>query len=58
VPADSLYALAAGRAALAACRAAFDRWAARADADLTIYLDAALALLGDRFANPAIAAEP
>jgi len=42
-PADSLYPLAVGRATLAACRAAYDRWSARADADLTVYLDAALA---------------
>jgi TetR/AcrR family transcriptional regulator, regulator of mycofactocin system len=42
-PADSLYPLAVGRATLAACRAAYDRWSARADADLTFYLDAALA---------------
>ncbi len=38
-PADSLYPLAVGRATLAACRAAYDRWSARADADLTFYLD-------------------
>src|SRR4029077_735171 len=42
-PADSLSPLAVGRATLAACRAAYDRWSARADADLTYYLDAALA---------------
>src|SRR5271157_4943068 len=42
-PADSLYPLAVGRATLAVCRAAYDRWSARADADLTFYLDAALA---------------
>jgi TetR/AcrR family transcriptional regulator, regulator of mycofactocin system len=41
-PADSLYPLAIGRAALAACRAAYDRWSVRADDDLTWYLDAAL----------------
>ena len=40
--AESLYPLAVGRATLAACRAAYDRWSARADADLTFYLDAAL----------------
>ncbi len=33
-PADSLYPLAVGRATLATCRAAYERWAARADADL------------------------
>lgn len=41
-PADSLQPLAIGRTTLAACRAAYDRWLARADADLTVYLDAAL----------------
>lgn len=48
-PADSLYPLAIARATLAAARAAFDRWAARADADLTVYLDAALAALAAGF---------
>src|ERR1700750_227912 len=48
-PADSLYPLAVGRATLAACRAAYDRWSARADADLTFYLDAALAPLAAGF---------
>ena len=35
---------------LAACRAAYDRWSARADADLTRYLDAALTALAAGFA--------
>src|ERR1700761_1526894 len=35
-PAGSLYPLTVGRATLAACRAAYDRWADRADADLTL----------------------
>jgi TetR/AcrR family transcriptional regulator, regulator of mycofactocin system len=48
-PADSLYPLTVGRATLAACRAAYDRWSARADADLTRYLDAALAALAAGF---------
>jgi TetR/AcrR family transcriptional regulator, regulator of mycofactocin system len=48
-PADSLYPLAVGRATLAACRAAYDRWSARADAELTYYLDAALAALAAGF---------
>ena len=48
-PADSLYPLAVGRATLAVCRAAYDRWSARADADLTFYLDAALAALAAGF---------
>jgi mycofactocin system transcriptional regulator len=49
LPADSLYPLTVGRATLAACRAAYDRWSARADADLTFYLDAALAALAVGF---------
>lgn len=48
--ADSLYPMAIARATLATARAAFDRWAARADADLTVYLDAALAALAAGFA--------
>jgi TetR/AcrR family transcriptional regulator, regulator of mycofactocin system len=48
-PADSLYPLAAGRAVLAACRAAYDRWSDRADADLTFYLDAAIGALAAGF---------
>jgi TetR/AcrR family transcriptional regulator, regulator of mycofactocin system len=42
---DSLAALAVGRATLAVCRAAYDRWVAEAEADLTVYLDAALRAL-------------
>ena len=49
-PADSLYPLTIGRSALAACRAAYDRWSARADDDLTFYLDAALTALAAGFA--------
>ena len=52
-PADSLYPLAVGRATLAACRAAYDRWAARADSDLTVYLDAVLRALAAGFAPEA-----
>ena len=48
-PGDSLYPLAVGRSVLAACRAAYDRWSARADADLTVYLDAALTALATGF---------
>jgi TetR/AcrR family transcriptional regulator, regulator of mycofactocin system len=48
-PADSLYPLAVGRAALAVCRAAYDRWSVRADTDLTVYLDAALTALAAGF---------
>ena len=50
-PARSLYPLTVGRATLAACRAAYERWAARADADLTVYLDAALRALAAGFAD-------
>jgi mycofactocin system transcriptional regulator len=49
-PAESLYPLTIGRSVLAACRAAYDRWSARADADLTLYLDAALTALAAGFA--------
>jgi TetR/AcrR family transcriptional regulator, regulator of mycofactocin system len=49
-PADSLYPLAIGRAVLATCRAAYDRWSARADADLPGYLDTALSALAGGFA--------
>ncbi|WP_163509738.1 mycofactocin system transcriptional regulator [Fodinicola acaciae] len=48
-PADSLYPLAAGRTTLAACRAAYEQWSVRADADLTHYLDAALRALAAGF---------
>jgi mycofactocin system transcriptional regulator len=51
-PPDALFPLAVGRATLAACRAAYDRWVARADADLTAYLDAALRALATGFADP------
>jgi mycofactocin system transcriptional regulator len=50
-PAGSLYPLAIGRATLAACRAAYDRWSVRADADLTVYLDAVLTALGAGFSG-------
>jgi len=53
-PADSLYPLAVGRATLAACRAGYDRWVARADTDLTVYLDAALRALAAGFAPDAL----
>jgi mycofactocin system transcriptional regulator len=55
-PADSLYPLVVGRVVLAACRAGYDRWAARADADLTVYLDAALHALGAGFADQVLIA--
>jgi TetR/AcrR family transcriptional regulator, regulator of mycofactocin system len=52
-PADALYPLAIGRATLAVCRAAYDRWVDRADADLTVYLDQALSALATGFAGSA-----
>jgi mycofactocin system transcriptional regulator len=48
-PADSLIPLAIGRCTLAACRAGFDQWVRLADADLTVYLDAALRALSKGF---------
>jgi mycofactocin system transcriptional regulator len=48
-PADSLIPLAIGRATLAVCRAAYDRWIERADSDLTSYLDEALRALAAGF---------
>ncbi|WP_459546897.1 mycofactocin system transcriptional regulator [Nocardia sp. X0981] len=50
-PADSLIPMAVGRTTLAAARAAFDAWLARADTDLTVYLDRALAALERGFAG-------
>lgn len=41
--------LAIGRATLAVCRAAYDSWVDRADADLTVYLDEALRALAAGF---------
>jgi mycofactocin system transcriptional regulator len=52
-PADSLYPLTIGRTTLAACRAAFDTWVRGADADLTVYLEAALVALGSGFETSA-----
>lgn len=57
-PAGSLFPLAVGRATLATCRAAYDRWVARADTALTVYLDAALAALAEGFPDRAIRPEP
>lgn len=57
-PAESLYPLAVGRATLATCRAAYERWAARADADLVLYLDAALRALATGFADSSVGREP
>jgi mycofactocin system transcriptional regulator len=57
-PAESLYPLAIGRAVLAACRAAYDRWSARADQDLPGYLDAALTALAGGFDPELLATAP
>jgi mycofactocin system transcriptional regulator len=62
-PADSLYPLAIGRSTLAACRAAYDRWVARADNDLTVYLDLVLRALAAGFGtensgDPDVLADP
>jgi TetR/AcrR family transcriptional regulator, regulator of mycofactocin system len=48
-PADSLLPLAIGRATLAVCRAAYELWVTRADADLTVYLDEAIRALAAGF---------
>jgi mycofactocin system transcriptional regulator len=56
-PAEALYPMAVGRATLAVCRAAYDRWVDRADADLTVYLDSALRALGAGF-DPGRLTEP
>jgi TetR/AcrR family transcriptional regulator, regulator of mycofactocin system len=53
-PADALYPMAVGRATLAVCRAAYDRWVDRADADLTVYLDRALCALAAGFEAAAV----
>ncbi|GAB3158095.1 mycofactocin system transcriptional regulator [Amycolatopsis sp. NPDC004378] len=57
-PEESLYPLVVGRAVLAACRAAYERWSARADADLTVYLDAALRALAAGLADDVLVGEP
>ncbi len=54
-PPWSLYPLTVGRSTLAACRAAYERWSARADGDLTVYLDAALTALAAGFTAAAMA---
>jgi len=57
-PADSLLPLAVARTTLAACRAAYDRWVARADTALTVYIDAALSALSAGFTDSVLVAEP
>jgi TetR/AcrR family transcriptional regulator, regulator of mycofactocin system len=46
---DALIPMAIGRATLAVCRAAYESWLDRADADLTVYLNEALAALATGF---------
>jgi mycofactocin system transcriptional regulator len=48
---DSLYPLAVSRATLATCRAAYDVWMARADIDLTDYLDDGLRAMAAGFSD-------
>jgi mycofactocin system transcriptional regulator len=48
----SLLPVALGRATLAVCRAAYELWVTRADADLTVYLDEALATMASGFRPP------
>jgi TetR/AcrR family transcriptional regulator, regulator of mycofactocin system len=57
-PADALLPLAVGRATLAVCRAAYDRWLELGGADLTVYLDQALSALADGFAASPDQASP
>lgn len=54
-PSNSLVPLAVGRATLAVCRAAYEQWVVRADADLTFYLDAALRALATGFSGEVVA---
>jgi hypothetical protein len=54
-PTDSLYPLTVGRSVLATCRAAYERWS---DADLAVYLEAALKVLAAGFADPVLTTEP
>ena len=48
-PTDALLPVAIGRATLAVCRAAYEQWVGRADADLQKYLDEALAAMSRGF---------
>jgi mycofactocin system transcriptional regulator len=57
-PANTLYPLAVGRATLAVCRAAYDRWVARTDTDLQVYLDIAIRALAAGFDPDRLASEP
>jgi mycofactocin system transcriptional regulator len=49
LPSDSLGPMTIGRTTLAACRAAYDQWVTHTDADLTVYLHAALTALANGF---------
>lgn len=56
-PPDALIPLAIGRATLAVCRAAYELWVTRANADLVIYLDEAIAAMSAGFVTaPAVPA--
>ncbi len=48
---SALIPLAIGRATLAVCRAAYELWVTRADADLTLYLDEAIRALAAGFTD-------
>jgi hypothetical protein len=48
-PADALLPVAIGRATLAVCRAAYEIWVGRADADLQKYLDQAITAMSRGF---------
>jgi TetR/AcrR family transcriptional regulator, regulator of mycofactocin system len=53
---DSLYPRTVGLATLATCRAAYEQWANSADAELTVYLDAALIALSAGFTDEVLGA--
>lgn len=57
-PASSLYPLAAGRATLAVCRAAYDNWLAQPAGDPASYLSEALRALAAGFPDHLLAAGP
>jgi mycofactocin system transcriptional regulator len=57
-PADSLYPLTVGRVTLAACRAAYERWAELGDAELRHYLDAVLRAVAAGFRDDVLGPEP
>ena len=52
-PPTALLPLAIGRATLAVCRAAYEYWVARADNDLTVYLDQAIRAMASGFEDSA-----